>query len=135
MASTLIIYDRVIASFTLSSTGMVNRWMEVKMEQAERFAAFYAPKRSGRLAASMSHGLIQPSSTRTRWGLGSNLEYSVFVAGGTTGPITAGGKWMPVGKSQTLAGRPNKWQFKQSVRGQAANDFMWDALRTVFRRI
>lgn len=131
MPSTLIIYDGVIANFTLSPTGMVNRWMESKMEQAERFAAFYAPKRTGRLAASMASALIQPSATRTRWGLGSNLNYSVFVAGGTTGPITAGGKWMPVGKSQ---GR-QRWTFKKSVKGQAANDFMWDALRTVFRRI
>lgn len=131
MASQLIIYDRVISNFTLSPTGMVNRWMEMKMEQAERFAAFYAPKRTGRLAASMASALIRPSASRTRWGLGSNLNYSVFVAGGTTGPITAGGAWMPVGKSQ---GR-GRWVYKQSVRGQAANDFMWDALRTVFRRI
>lgn len=132
MASTLIIYDSVIASFTLSPTGMVNRWMRVKMESARRFSAFYAPKRTGDLAASMGVGPIRYSTTRTRWGLGSHLKYAPFVVYGTTGPITRpNGGDMPVGKSN----RQGRWTWAQSVRGQAPDDFMMDALRTAFRGI
>lgn len=138
------VYEHVIAGWTLRVDGMIRRYARSLTREVVFQSKLKAPRRTGRLANSIS----DKHQWANQYGCGrvitASAPYAGFVMKGTanngTGWIRAkmkrdsGGRftgrgWLPVGKSQ---GRIVA--FRQAVRGQTANPFIEEALRSTMLR-
>lgn len=159
--------DRAISSMTLLPTGLISRHYapileEIKVEAvkrtiraqaatAARVAAktgtFKVPaKNQKRLADDYSVFLANRSNSRVTWNVRNNRSYAAYVFRGTKGPITAGGRIMPIGKSRMglygvarifdVKGAVKTYgvRFKRKVRGQRAKNHPFNAMQAVLRK-
>lgn len=145
--SRIRISEAQIKRFTLKG-GSVHGATRRLSERTEALAVFYAPKRTGRMAASIRFGENWSNGRQARFVVTVGARYATYVLKGTVGPIypkhraryrkgNLAGKRpgsfsgriprLPVGKSQ---GEPmSSWSMAPSVAGQDANNFLSRALR------
>lgn len=125
-------------------SAVVDRWFTEQSILLGTSLRRWAPERTGRLKRSIrvdeSRTGLEQRTIAVRFG----VKYAGYTDKGTKGPITAGGKRMPVGKSQGVAGlsryegrRAGKYRsradytYKTSVRGQARTNWVQDAISSV----
>lgn len=142
----LVIFDE-----ELYRTGhMANRWMHLLVQHFTDNARMLAPERSGELKAGI-HGEAEAfPATKTMIGtIASDAPHSLYVLGGTTGPIMSAEAWASGGmihaayeydENGRRVGKPGYWlpvgrrpwppvRYRFVVSGQAANNFMVKAWR------
>lgn len=139
-----VVYEHVIAGWTLRVDGLIRRYSRSLTREVVFQAKLKGPKRSGNLVRSIS----DKHQWANQYGCGrvitASAPYAGYVMGGTkangAGWIRAkmkrgpGGRftgrgWLPVGKSQGKI-----TNFKQAVKGQKANPFIQEALRSTMLR-
>lgn len=118
----VVVYDSRIQAMSAPG-GDVYRYAQGKARTTAATAKAFAPKRTGRLAASIrtdTRTVRQGAVGRVR----ANAPYAIYVHEGTTGPITSptGRLWVPVARGAWR----RRWM--DSVSGQAANPFLSRAL-------
>ena len=132
------VYDaRIAAAF--QPGGMVYGQMRTMSRQNQSLAKAKAPARTGAMRDSIDSDVRPSGLFRAAYRVGVGVDYAPFVLGGTTGPITpkrGALLWMRPAPHSHLPVNPRpgthgRWPFK-SVRGQAANDFLIDSVRTTF---
>jgi hypothetical protein len=121
----IIIYDSVIASWSLPG-GMTWRWARQRAVRIERLAKANVRSRTGELMRSISVEAEGARPNQVIMNVYAGAAHGLWVHEGTTGPITAGGRWM-----RLPAWGPHPTTYVKSVRGQRANPFLVDALRVV----
>lgn len=116
MAVVVVIYDSVM----YQRTGLVSRWAHSVARDFEINAQMAAPKRSGELAAGIySEVEMSPAAKTAEMAIISTAPHTLYVVGGTTGPIRASsGRRMPL---PAWGGHSRKAVW--SVSGQRANNF------------
>lgn len=126
MAQRVRIYDERMDSLFYPTTGVIPRGVGRLGELAKEVATATAPRNKNGTSQGLAYR--HKYATRAQGGKGrryftsalmNTADYAAFVHEGTVGPITAGGKVMPVGAS---AG--NVFAYATIVRGQAANPWM-----------
>lgn len=125
--------EGAIMGLTLTSRGMVSRWLRWLTYEMETAAVAFTPVRTGRMKTSWSAGTDVNAPTFTRTRLSNSAPYAVYVMEGTTGH----GRYiypkvkraLAVGKSQ---GGPIF--LRRRVKTQDANNVAMNALRVVFAR-
>ena len=122
------VYDSKIEAMSAPG-GMVFKWAYQRSRKIERLAKAAAPKRTGRLAASISSSYDKvPNGVIMRVSAGAS--YARYVHEGTYGPIVS-----PRGRKMFLhpawGGHPtmHKW----AVNGQRPQPFLAEALHVVMR--
>lgn len=145
--SKIRISEAQIKKFTLNG-GDVHGAVRRLSERTEILAKFKAPKRTGRMAASIKAEKNWSNGRQSHFTVRVGSSYAAYVLRGYVGPIypkhkarfRAGNKLgrrpgtfsgriprLPVGKSQ---GEPmSSWTMAPSVAGQDANNFLMDAVR------
>ena len=129
----LILYPEVM----FNSTGEVGEWYSRKATELRGSLIHWAPWRTGRLRRSIRvierrSGPLQ-RTINVRFG----VRYAQYTDLGTRPLITAGGKIMPVGRSQGASGRwPRKnkapsYTYRRQVRGQDRTRWVRDAVQDV----
>ncbi len=113
--------------------GMVFSWLQGVAAEVYAEAFVTAPRRTGELANSLRMG----AGSFNQYGVSARIEntapHALYVLRGTMGPIRpTSSEWLPVGKSQGLP--ESMWVYRRQVSGQAPNNFMRDALRSVMVR-
>jgi hypothetical protein len=112
-------YEAIQGLFTY---GDIARFGQRTSQRARGLARIAAPKRTGRLANSITANPAAGTLTYTI-SVGSRLDYANWVNHGTTGPITAKhGLWLSVGKREGK--HHGRGYAKRSVRGQRAQRFL-----------
>lgn len=132
---------------------LVDRWMNLLVTHFEGHAQDLAPVRSGQLKAGITGSARRVGEKQMEGLIASNAPHTMYVLGGTTGPIYTDtawamgaeianaygeneegrrvalkGHWLPVGN--------NPWppiRYRHSVSGQAANNFLVKAWRRTAR--
>jgi hypothetical protein len=144
----VVIYPEVL----FSETGEVTDWFKKKAITYKGQLVAWAPENTGRLKRSIkvderrSRLLVREIAVRF------GVKYAGYTDKGTTGPIHAGGRLMPVGRSAGASGKSRflgersapggGWQsgvqqrratyaYKRYVRGQAAQNWVTGATRSV----
>lgn len=115
------LYTARIDAHFLGPTGTVAAHANEVGRAAEVRARILAPKRTGRLAASVNWGPFPQGRLRYAISLTATAPYAPFVISGTFSPITPfRGKWLKL--PATRMG--SKFIYRQYVRGQSANNFL-----------
>lgn len=131
------VYDTRIAAAFLPG-GQVWRNMQRVAATGTAYARAGAPKRSLELMRSISNTVTPRGRNRAQATLVADAPHARFVVNGTTGPIRARGGTLNVRLApHSYYSRPTpgvEWRgrpgvLRGQVRGQAANDFMYRALR------
>jgi len=133
MAEALVLYPERL----FDTTGEVGRWSKAVAGELQAALLVEAPYRTGRLSRSIRTRESRSGPTQRTTAVRIGVQYAQYVIEGTATPITAGGRLMPVGRSQgvgglrgAVRGRP-KYTYRREVRGQAPNDFVSRAVGVV----
>lgn len=94
--------------------GEVTEWFKRKAITYKGQLVSWAPERTGRLKRSIKVDERRFRLTAREIAVRFGVKYAGYTDKGTYGPITAGGRTMPVGKSQGVSG---KWKYRGNVRG------------------
>lgn len=137
----------VMAAMTQTPNGLVRRWQRMFMRELQVTAVqeTHATTRggTGELADSFSFDFAEAGPTSSSYRLRNSAHYAPYVFGGTQGPITSrSGKALPVGKSSigvpagvnVVNPRAKGVVFRQSVKGQTANNIPMNAVDKVLTR-
>lgn len=130
MAGVIVRVDEAAISGLFDNHGPVGRFAGRVANEARVQAGFFAPKRTGRLAASLRGDQVKHYTFGQRVSVRSDVPYAAFVEDGTTGPIVSdkGGKlWVPM---IPHTNHPRHWRV--SVRGQPAQHFIARGIEGAF---
>lgn len=137
----VVIYDNRITAMNYPG-GMIWRWAFQKSRRIERLAKLYAPKRTGRLAESVSShytGSSRDNTIMTVSAGGPRAPHAIYVIKGTKDfqGRTRLGRFAPRGYIYPTHSRALNlpWGPRARVRGQAANDFLSRAMGDVIRTL
>jgi len=124
------IFDTALDAMFLPG-GMCHEWTRDRVRQATALAVGLAPVRSGRLKSGIrTDSEFRPGRRKSGFFIRSDAPYTQYVHEGTYGPIVAknGAQlWVP---KYPHSDKPRQW--RDSVRGQAAQPFLANALEVVF---
>lgn len=141
----IVVYDSRINSW-FEPGGMAFNWTRERTIEASGRAKLLAPKRTGRLAASIRADTRPLAGNHVIGRLRSQAPYSLFVHEGTTGPIYATNAFAPnftpgrFLKVPPWYGAPHKviWADRSTkpwtpvpVRGQSGQPFLSDAVEQI----
>lgn len=73
--------------------GMANRWLAEMTDEFTGFAIAFAPERSGELRAGIHGDTSQVGERQIEGTIASEANHTMFVLGGTTGPIMSTKLW------------------------------------------
>lgn len=125
-----IIYPEIL----FSPGGEVTRWYKAKRLELKENLHHYAPLRTGRLRRSIKVGEHRSGPLARTISVRFGVKYAAYTDQGTTGPITAHGKWMPVGKSQGASGKWSREAYYQDRLAARDAARMRNGLKPIKRR-
>lgn len=128
----VVIYDSIL----YGRGHMIRRWAESVQRNFVTNAKASAPKRSGELAGGI-HGWVDRVGPRhLQTTIFSEAPHSLYVLGGTTGPIFPDPAYDSEGEARYLRLSPGNGYgalYRHSVSGQSPNDFFATAAELTAR--
>lgn len=129
------VHEAAVQSFNLPGQPVYEEVVWNTAKTTRELAILYAPKRTGRLKASIRASRPKPTGVYTlASSVSAAVGYAAFVHDGTTGPIyPSGSRFLKVPYRNGAASKGKLFFFAESVRGQRSQPFLADALSQAMR--
>lgn len=130
----VVIREDKVSAMTMSTRGMVRRWLRGFAREVMALSVLRTPVRTGKMKVAWREGIDSYSPLHAKHLVRNKAKHAAYVFRGTRGPIRPKkGRFLAVGASQYGKGSPLV-VFRREVRGQAANNIPMKALREVMVR-
>lgn len=129
------VHEAAVQSFLLPGEPVYEEVVWKTAQTTRTLAILYAPKRTGRLAASIRASRPRPTGVyELASSVSASIGYAIYVHEGVEGRIyPSSGRYLKVPYRGGAAVKGKTFFFAESVAGQKANPFLEDAMKQALR--